>query len=79
MFRVSLSFLFVCYLIIILSALFAVWLFGDWRRKRREKLLRRFHLICNICGSPYEDRSNDPIPPCPKCGALNERIVLRDL
>ena len=79
MFRVSFSLLFVCYLSVILAGLFAVWVFGDWRRKRREKLARRYHLICNICGLPYEDKSHDEIPPCPKCGALNEREPFRDI
>ena len=79
MFHVSLSVLFVCYLILILSLLLALWVAGDWRRKRQEKTARKYHLVCNICGIPYEDKTTDPIPPCPKCGALNERERLRDL
>lgn len=79
MIRVALSQLFIYYLIAILSGLLAIWLFGDWRRKRKEKQARRFHLVCNICGITYEDRTNDDIPPCPKCGARNERAALRDL
>ena len=79
MIRVALSQLFIYYLIFILAGLLAVWLFGDWRRKRREKQARRYHLACNICGVTYEDRSHDDIPPCPKCGARNERVTLRDL
>lgn len=79
MIRVALSQLFIYYLIFILSCLLAIWLFGDWRRKRREKKARRYYLVCNICGITYEDRTPDDIPPCPKCGARNERVTLRDL
>ena len=63
MFRVSLTDLIVVYLVLILLLLFAVWIFGDYRRKRREKRERKFHLVCDICGVSYEDRSRDPIPP----------------
>ena len=79
MFRISLTNLIVVYLILILCLLFAVWIFGDYRRKRREKLERRFRLVCDICGVSYEDRSRDPIPQCPKCGRRNERVHLRDI
>lgn len=79
MFRVSLTDLIVVYLILILCLLFALWIFGDYRRKRREKRERKFHLVCDICGGNYEDRSKDPIPKCPKCGRRNERVFLRDI
>lgn len=79
MFQISLDSIIVIYLVITLVLLFGVWLASDWRRKRRERRARKFHLACNICGLPYEDRSRDPIPPCPNCGALNERVSLRDL
>ena len=71
--------LFILYLTLVLGLLLAVWVAGDWRRKRRERLNRRNHLICNICGVPFEDRSREPVPPCPQCGALNERIALKDI
>ncbi len=79
MFQISLDSIIVIYLLITLVLLFGVWLAGDWTRKRRERRDRKFHLACNICGLPYVDRSRDPIPPCPNCGALNERVSLRDL
>ena len=71
--------LFILYLTLVLGLLFAVWIYGDWRRKRRERVNRRNHLVCNICGVPYEDKSRAPIPPCPECGAPNERIALKDI
>ena len=69
MFHVSLTDLIVVYLILILVLLFAVWLVGDYRRKREEKRERKFHLVCDICGVSYEDRSKDPIPLAPSAGA----------
>ncbi len=79
MFRVSLTDLIVVYLILILVLLFAVWIIGDYRRKRREKHVRKHHLVCDICGVSYEDQSKDPIPACPNCGRRNERVYLRDI
>lgn len=79
MFQVSLTDLIVVYLILILVLLLALWVYGDYKRKRSEKRERKFRLICDICGVPYEDRSKDPIPECPKCGRRNERVFLRDI
>ena len=79
MFQISLDSIIVIYLVITLFGLFGLWGATDWLRKRRERRDRKFHLVCNICGVPYEDRSRDQIPPCPSCGALNERVGLRDL
>lgn len=79
MFQISLTNIIVAYLVLTLSILFGIWLASDYRRKRREKRHRRFRLVCNICGVPYEDRSRDPIPPCPNCSALNERVSLSDI
>jgi hypothetical protein len=79
MFQISLPNIIVAYLVVTLSILFSLWIASDWFRKRRDKRNRRFRLVCNICGFPYEDRSRDPIPPCPNCTALNERVSLRDL
>jgi len=79
MFQISLPNIIVAYLVLTLTILFGIWLANDYRRKRREKRHRRFRLVCNICGVPYEDRSRDPIPPCPNCSALNERVSLNDI
>lgn len=79
MFQISLPNIIVTYLMVTLAILFGIWLASDWRRKRRDKRHHRYRLVCNICGVPYEDRSRDPIPPCPNCAALNERVSLRDL
>ncbi|MEE2725135.1 MAG: hypothetical protein VYC05_07135 [Verrucomicrobiota bacterium] len=79
MFQISLTNILVAYLFITLVVLFGVWLAKDWVRKRREKKDRKYRLVCNICGEQYEDRSRDDIPPCPSCGALNERVWLSDL
>ncbi len=79
MFQISLPNIIVAYLVAILAIVFGLWIASDWVRKRRDRRNRRFRLVCNICGWPYQDKSRDPIPPCPQCGALNERTALRDL
>ena len=79
MFQISLPYIIVAYLFITLAIVFSLWIASDWSRKRRDKRNRKFRLVCNICGIPFEDRSRDPLPPCPSCGALNERVSLRDL
>ncbi len=79
MIRINLPMIIVVYLVVLLAVLFALWLGGDWKRKRRERRDRKFRLVCNICGVTYEDRTRNPIPACPKCGSLNERAQLRDI
>ncbi|MEM9478321.1 MAG: hypothetical protein AAGA58_01525 [Verrucomicrobiota bacterium] len=79
MFELPLSQLFILYLTLVLGLLFAVWLGDDWVRKRRERINRRNHLVCNICGVPYEDATREKLPECPSCGARNERLSLRDI
>jgi rRNA maturation endonuclease Nob1 len=40
------------------------------------RALRRaleFRVTCRLCGHVFEDRSGDPFPRCPECGAKNIR------
>ena len=78
MIRVTLTQIIVIYLCLILATVLAIWWGLDFRRKRREKQLRRHTVICSICGTIYEDKSDHALSKCPECESMNERTRIRD-
>lgn len=46
-----------------------LWLGADWRRARREKAARSRLRQCRLCFHCFEDASESPIIPCPRCNA----------
>ena len=74
MIPVKLSTLITIYLFIVLGVIFTAWLWSDWQRRRRERLALRYRLRCGICAFEFEDRSDEVLPRCPRCGSLNERF-----
>lgn len=79
MIRVSLTQIIVIYLCLILFAVLVIWVTTDFLRKRREKLARKYKVICSICGAIYEDRSDHRLSKCPECESMNERAKVRDI
>lgn len=73
MIRVSLSLLVLIFLGLMLGPIFGLWLFHEFQRQRREAAAFRYVLRCQLCSFLFEDRSSEPLPRCPRCGALNER------
>jgi uncharacterized paraquat-inducible protein A len=71
--RVSLTRLVAIYLLLFLAAVFLLWIFGEWNRRRRERRALRDRLRCAICAFEFEDRTAVVLPRCPRCGSLNER------
>jgi hypothetical protein len=74
--RVSLATLITIYLLLFLAAVFLLWIFGEWNRRRREQRALRYRLRCVICAFEFEDRTTTLLPRCPRCGSLNERFKL---
>jgi hypothetical protein len=74
MIRVSLAALVTIYLLVFLAAVFLLWIFGEWNRRRRESRALRYRLRCVICALEFEDRTAILLPKCPRCGSLNERF-----
>ncbi|MEY2541952.1 MAG: hypothetical protein QOI22_1554 [Verrucomicrobiota bacterium] len=72
--RVSLTRLVAIYLLLFLAAVFLLWIFGEWNRRRRERRSLRYRLRCAICAFEFEDRTAVLLPRCPRCGSLNERF-----
>ena len=73
MIRVSLTLLIFIYLAAFLSAIFALWIWHEWRRTRRERQAVRHRVRCSICAFEFEDESGEALARCPRCGSLNER------
>ena len=79
MIRVSLTTLVFIYLAVFLNTIFAIWIWWNWQRKRREQHARRFRVRCTICAFEFEVATGELLPRCPRCGSLNERYKLSAL
>jgi len=79
MIRVTLTQIIVIYLCLILVAVLVIWWALDFWRKRREINARRHTVICSICGTIYEDKSDHALSKCQECGSMNERSKVRDI
>ena len=77
MIRLELSWLVFVYLLVFLAAIFVVWIAYEMVRKFREQRSLRNRMQCAICGMEYEDYTSAPLPRCPRCGSLNERLRLK--
>ena len=73
MIRVSFSLLLLILLTLMLGPIVFVWLTNELRRHRRERDAFRHVIRCAMCAFEFEDRTESPLPHCPRCGALNER------
>ena len=79
MIRLHLSTFFELYLGAILLSTFALWLISNWWRRRKEQVACRKVVACSICGYTFQDPTHNPLPRCPRCGRLNERLLDREL
>jgi hypothetical protein len=79
MIHASLTMLVFVYLGVFLALIFGNWIVWNLGRLRREKGALRHRLRCTLCSFEFEDRSNDLLPRCPRCGSLNERTPFRRL
>jgi DNA-directed RNA polymerase subunit RPC12/RpoP len=74
--RVELPVLVFVYLFVFLAAIFSLWIVYEWLSQRREKEALRYRVRCSICASIFEDKTNNLLPQCPRCGSLNERYKM---
>ena len=74
MIRISLSLLVLIFLGLMLGPIFALWLLNEYRRSQRERAAFAHVLRCSACALEFEDRTDTELPPCPRCGKLNERV-----
>ena len=79
MIRVELPVLLFIYLFVVLAAIFSLWIIYEWGRQRREKEALRYRVQCTICASIFEDKTNNILARCPRCGSLNERFRIGGL
>lgn len=76
MIGVELPVLVFIYLFVFLAAIFSLWIVYEWFRQHREKEALRYRVRCTICASIFEDKTNNLLPRCPRCGSLNERYKI---
>jgi uncharacterized paraquat-inducible protein A len=73
MIRIELPSLIFIYLYLSVIVIGGLWFFDGWRSQKRKKQALRYAVHCTICASIFEDKTNVPLPRCPRCGSLNER------
>lgn len=73
MIRVSLTLLIFIYLAAFSSAIFALWIWHEWQRTRRERQAVRHRVRCTLCAFEFEASEDESLVRCPRCGSLNER------
>jgi uncharacterized paraquat-inducible protein A len=73
MIRIELPTLIFIYLYLAVIVIGALWLVDGWRGQKRKKQALRYAVRCTICASIFEDKTNELLPRCPRCGSLNER------
>lgn len=79
MFKTTLPQLIVYNLCTLLGLLGLIWVVQVWRLRRRERRALKFKISCVICGTVFDDLTEEPLVKCPTCGRLNERDRLPDL
>ncbi|MEO6260992.1 MAG: hypothetical protein ABIP32_00590 [Chthoniobacterales bacterium] len=76
MIRVTFGWFILFYVLVFLAAIFMVWIGYEMARRKREVKSLRYRIRCGICCNEFEDRSTNPVPACPHCGSLTQRINL---
>jgi rRNA maturation endonuclease Nob1 len=79
MITLSLSWVMLFYLALFIVTVAGVWLIYVLGRHHHERSFLRFRVLCRICATEFEDRSNEVLPRCPVCGSLNERSEIERL
>jgi hypothetical protein len=73
MIRIELPTLIFIYLYLAVIVIGGLWFLDSWRSQKRKKQALRYTVRCTICASIFEDKTNEPLPRCPRCGCMNER------
>jgi len=79
MIRTGLHLLPLLYAGLALGAVLALWLAGEWTRRRRRRRERRGLYHCRLCAEWIRHESKASLVRCAACGALNERARSLDL
>jgi len=73
MIQLPLSWLIFWVLLALLGSVLGAWLVSEWRRKWHERIAFRDVIRCSFCGCEFQDRTEQPLPRCPRCDTRNER------
>jgi hypothetical protein len=73
MIRIELPTLIFIYLYLAVIVIGGLWFLDSWRSRKRKKQALRYTVRCTICASIFEDKTNELLPRCPRCGCMNER------
>ena len=63
------------YALIIIIAVFSIWLFSRQEKDKELSLDERFIWFCSICTYTYINTRDELISVCPRCGSYNKKLV----
>ena len=62
------------YLLLLLLALFSLWIFTHFRQKGRKITLSTENIaVCEYCHNTYISHLEDSLSRCPACNSLNKK------
>lgn len=71
MIRVGLSSLAVLLVVLMLGPVIALWVYGEWRRRSRDREAARQVAQCGMCGFHFRREEGGQVAAsCPRCTAL---------
>lgn len=79
MIPVSLPWLILGWLLLCLAGILTLWISFEMGRRKRERLIQKHRIQCNICYTQYEDYSNASVLTCPRCGSSHVRAPAETL
>ncbi|MDD5165929.1 MAG: hypothetical protein PHQ57_00865 [Candidatus Omnitrophica bacterium] len=66
------------YLVFILIAVLAIWLFRTQEKDKDLSLDPRFIWFCAICAYTYINTKEEIMSVCPRCGSYNKKIAYQE-
>jgi len=61
------------YLIIIVAAIFSIWILNKKKEGKDLSLDPKFIWFCNVCTYTYVNTKEESISICPRCGSYNKK------
>lgn len=61
------------YILLFLTLILALWLFGKKQKEKELSLDQRFIWFCSVCTYTYINTKVDTISLCPRCGSYNKK------
>lgn len=73
MIRIDFTLAVAAYLIIVMAAVFFLWLAGSRQKEKELFLDQKFIWFCSVCTYTYINTKEESISVCPRCSSFNKK------